>query len=77
MRTLSCNKQDTTVILSHEEVEIINNALNEVCHALDIPEFSTRLGADMSEVQHLLQEIHVLSVAMEEKAGTQSAASTK
>ena len=38
------------VEFNRQELEILNNALNEVCHGLDIEEFSTRLGADKAEV---------------------------
>lgn len=43
--------------LSTDELLILNNALNEVCNALDIPEFSTRMGAELEEVKSLLRQI--------------------
>ena len=72
MRTLSCNENDATLVVSYDEVEILNNAINEVCNGLDVPEFSTRMGADLTEVQRLLRELHTLGVAMRNKAGTRS-----
>lgn len=39
------------------ELVILQNALNEVCNALDIPEFSTRLGANRDEAMKLLSAI--------------------
>ncbi|HEY2410889.1 MAG TPA: hypothetical protein VGI40_01525 [Pirellulaceae bacterium] len=67
MRTLSCTEKDATVVVSCDEVEILNNAINEVCNALDAPEFSTRMGADISEVRQFLEQIHALGVAMQNK----------
>jgi hypothetical protein len=45
------------VELSRDELEILNNALNEVCHGLDIEEFSIRMGAEKPEVLRLLHRI--------------------
>jgi hypothetical protein len=49
--------------LSRDELEILNNALNEVCHGLDIDEFSIRIGAEKPEVLRLL---HRISAAMQQ-----------
>jgi len=54
--------------MSSDEVGILNNALNEVCNALDNAEFSTRMGAELGEVQQLLHQMHALGVSMQEKA---------
>ncbi len=51
---------DLTLSLTLEELCIINNALNEVCHGIDVPEFSTRMGASLTEVQALLDKVHRL-----------------
>jgi len=50
--------QDQAVLrLTKDELIIINNALNEVCHGLDISEFFTRMGAEQEDVKELLLEI--------------------
>ena len=46
-----------TVVLTEEELLIVNNAVNEVCNALDVAEFSTRMGASMDEARSLLRQI--------------------
>jgi len=48
------------VMLSGDELAMINNALNEICNAVDIGdgEFQTRLGFKRSELDALLVEIH-------------------
>ena len=46
--------------LNSDELRILNNALNEVCHGLDIVEFSTRMGAELKEVRELLRQIREL-----------------
>jgi hypothetical protein len=53
------------VELTSAEVMLINNALNEVCNGIDIPEFSTRLGATIAEARALLQQMHDLYTTMQ------------
>jgi hypothetical protein len=48
------------VALTIEELRIINNALNEVCHGIEVPEFATRIGATLPEVKVLLDRIHAM-----------------
>ena len=57
MRVNKTARHTANVDLSRDELEILNNALNEVCHGLDIEEFSTRMGADKAEVLKLLHRI--------------------
>jgi hypothetical protein len=44
---------------TRDELAIINNALNEVCHGvqLDDDEFETRIGYDRAQAERLLQKI--------------------
>jgi hypothetical protein len=49
--------RDATVRLSRHELVILNNALNEVCNGLDLDEFSIRMGAEIGEVEALLEEV--------------------
>ena len=44
--------------VTEDELRILNNALNEVCHGIDVPEFATRMGATLAEVQALLARIN-------------------
>jgi hypothetical protein len=37
---------------------MINNALNKTCNGLDIPEFHTRTGFYIDEMQKLLDEVN-------------------
>jgi hypothetical protein len=43
--------------LTHNELILLNNALNEVCHGIDLPDFSTRLGAGWDELEALRRHI--------------------
>jgi hypothetical protein len=43
------------VVLSTDELLSISNALNEVCHALDVPEFGTRIGIERDKALELLK----------------------
>jgi hypothetical protein len=49
----------TSPTFTHEELVIINNALNEVCNGLpfDDGEFQTRIGYPRAMAQNLLKKI--------------------
>lgn len=49
-----------TVALSALDLLILQNALNKVCHGIDIPELHTRIGADEKEINNLLQKVRAL-----------------
>ena len=57
MRVSKTTQHTANLELSRDELEILNNALNEVCHGLDIEEFSIRMGADKAEVLKLFHRI--------------------
>jgi hypothetical protein len=57
MKVLRQDASGTTIVLSDEELTIINNALNEICNGIDVPEFATRIGADRKEAEQLLEQI--------------------
>ena len=43
------------------ELEIINNALNEVCNGIELEgEFDTRMGCSVEEARELLARVHQL-----------------
>lgn len=46
-----------SISLSKAEIELVVNALNEVCNGLDIAEFSIRMGAEKPEVLRLLNRL--------------------
>lgn len=56
MRLLRQSGKEFIVSVSRDEVRLINNALNEVINALDISEFSTRLGVELGEAKALLKD---------------------
>lgn len=51
-----------TLVLSINEVRLLNNALNEVLSGVEIPAtaFATRLGGTREEVDHLLVSVHAV-----------------
>jgi len=55
---LSQSKGGFEVRVSRHELELLNNALNEICNGIDVPEFATRVGATRAEVAALLNQIH-------------------
>jgi len=57
MKTIAVNREQAKVELTSIDLLIVNNALNEVCNALDTTEFSTRMGASLNEAQTLLREV--------------------
>jgi hypothetical protein len=51
-----------TVDLTRAELDIINNALNEVCNGIHLEgEFHTRMGCELHEARTLLAKIHRLA----------------
>lgn len=48
------------VMLSGDELAMINSALNDICNAVDMDdgEFQTRLDFERSELDALLDEVH-------------------
>lgn len=54
--------ENIVVELTLDELQLLNNALNEVCNGVDFndAEFHTRLGAPRQEAQKLLQRINQL-----------------
>lgn len=59
MITIRTEPGAATIRLSRDELHLLNNALNEVCHALTV-DFPTRMGAERDEAARLLQQIHAL-----------------
>jgi len=60
MYMVQVNLDEATVRLSKAELVIVNNALNEVCHGIDVPEFATRIGTSIQEVSKLLEDVNRL-----------------
>jgi hypothetical protein len=57
MKTASLANHRVVLEFTIEELAIIKNALNEVCHGIEIEEFQTRMGEDMETVKQLLDQI--------------------
>ncbi len=60
MEILEQQNDEAVVRLGRAELLILNNALNEVCHGLDVPEFHSRIGAEEADVLTLLRAINGL-----------------
>jgi hypothetical protein len=65
MHVVDSDSMRATVELTTNELRVLNNALNEVCHgpdAIEEWEFQTRMGVERHEAQSLLENIrHLLS----------------
>jgi hypothetical protein len=59
MTSANQNASPTPPGFTHEELVILNNALNEVCNglSLDDDEFQTRIGYPRAMAQNLLKKI--------------------
>jgi hypothetical protein len=57
MQLLHAGRLHTDIRLSWDELRLINNALNEVCHGIDVPDLDARLGARRGEARALLDQI--------------------
>ena len=57
MNVIALQRNTATVEFTRDELLAINNALNEVCNALDVREFDTRMGCNREFVKSLLKEV--------------------
>jgi hypothetical protein len=59
MIRIGADERGVSVLVSKDELLILNNALNEVCNGVAIEdwEFSTRLGVGRSDARRLLAEL--------------------
>jgi hypothetical protein len=57
--------RSASVSFTEAELILINNALNELLHGLDVPEFVTRLGATRQEAKELLHQIGLVLSKMD------------
>jgi hypothetical protein len=57
VNVISRHSGRTTIEVADTELLAINNALNEVCNALDIREFDTRMGCSLELAKALLKAI--------------------
>jgi hypothetical protein len=59
MKDTKKSSPSTPPAFTREELVVINNALNEVCHALNFSddEFQTRIGYSRALAQNLLKKV--------------------
>lgn len=57
MKVIEKNENGITIILSNNEIIIVNNALNEIINGIEITEFETRIGFSEEIVKELLDNI--------------------
>jgi hypothetical protein len=57
MKVVKVTSSHALVEMDMGELLVINNALNEVCNGIDIPEFDTRIGASIADTRLLLGRI--------------------
>lgn len=57
MNVISLQQKTATIEFSRDELLAMNNALNEVCNALDVREFDTRMGCSREFAKALLKAI--------------------
>ena len=59
MICLKIDEEDVELRVSKDELLMLNNALNEICNGVDIPEveFQTRLAFERSNFRVLLAQI--------------------
>jgi hypothetical protein len=60
MKVLSADKESSSVVITHREALLLKNALNEVCNALGIQDFQTRLGITRDEARAVLKQFSAL-----------------
>ena len=58
MEILERSKGKAVISFSNDELVILNNALNEICNGVDIPQFETRVGYPRERVEALFEQIN-------------------
>lgn len=58
MELIQATRSTVTLAFSIQDLEMVNNALNEICNGIDLPEFETRIGAKPEDVKALLKSIN-------------------
>ena len=62
------NKSDSIYLnIPLDELITIQNALNEICHGIEVFEFQTRIGVTKEEVKILMEKILEIIVEVELK----------
>jgi hypothetical protein len=74
MTTIECVPGAATIRVSLQELYILNNALNEVCNALNVDQFAIRMGVEREEAGALLERIHTLASRLEAAEDASAAA---
>jgi hypothetical protein len=67
MKIIETTQENATIEMSRDELLIVNAALNEVCHGIEIFEFETRIGARRDHVSSISNQINLLLDAMKAK----------
>lgn len=57
MKVLDVNRDQSKIELSHDDLLIMNSALNEICNGIALFEFETRIGAGRDQATELMREL--------------------
>lgn len=60
MEIIKVTGEKSQIGMSHDELLIVNAALNEICNGIAVFEFETRIGADRDRVAELLKQVGLL-----------------
>ena len=60
MEVLREERHAAEIRLTASELAIINNALNEICHGIDLPGFASRIGVERPAAERLLADVGAL-----------------
>jgi hypothetical protein len=60
MELMRVEQGEAHVRVAPQELLILNNALNEVCNGIDVPEFETRMGVALAQVRSLLSSVQLV-----------------
>ena len=57
MKVTACAGEQADITLSLDEMIVLSNALNEVCNALEVFDFATRIGMERAQAAALLASL--------------------
>ena len=57
MESREIESDKAQIVVSLDELRFLCNAINEVCHGIDLPEFETRLSVSPEFAESLMQSL--------------------
>lgn len=71
MEAKKLDAHHASLLLSRDQLATMHEALNEVCHGIDVVDFETKMGAKLTEVQQKMQQTSKIYYRMKKQGLTE------